>query len=94
MQVLSPDNASADLENYSTTIDSLLLKGSKKYDLYFYFSTYTKKYANHLLNLEEYLPEEYSTKVFDETILREGCSSSDNKLVALVIYCLILLFYY
>ena len=85
MRVLNPKTATADLESYGTTIDSLLLKKKQKYDVYFFFSTYTKKYASSLLNLEDYLPEE-SINAFDETVLKEGCSSNDGKLVALVMY--------
>jgi len=66
-------------------IDSLLVKKSTKYDLYFYYYNYSKKYGKHFLNLREYLPEEY-IKVFDKKILKEACSSNDNKLVSLVFH--------
>jgi len=85
LRVLNPKTATADLESYGTTIDSLLMKKKQKYDVYFFFSTYTKKYASSLLNLEDYLPEE-SINAYDKAILKEGCSSNDGKLVALVMY--------
>jgi len=88
LKVLTPETAESDRESYSSTIDTLLLKKSNKYDLYFYFSTYTKVYGNHFINLEDYLPKEYSD-VFDEIILNKGCSSN-GKLLALVIYIYIL----
>jgi len=81
--VITPDIATSDLESYGTTVESLLIKKNKKYDLYFYYSAYSKRYGNYLLNLEDYLPEEYS-KIFDEKILKKGCTSSDNKLIGLV----------
>jgi len=85
LTVIDPNKATADLENYGTTIDSLLMRKKQKYDVYFFFSTYTKKYDSSLLNLEDYLPKE-SIEVFDKKILKEGCSSSDNKIVALPVF--------
>jgi len=85
MTVLSPQISTADLDDYGTTIDSLLLKKNQKYDMFFYFSTYSKKYASHLVNLRDYLSEEY-INVFDENVLKNGCSSYDDELIALVIY--------
>jgi len=86
LNVLSPQVSTRVIENYGTTIDSLLKKNSHKYDIYFYYSAYSKKYSEHFLNLREYLPEEY-IKVYDENLLLETCSSKDKKkLVGLVIY--------
>jgi len=84
LKVLTPDTAESDRESYSNTIDTLLLKKSSKYDLYFYFSTYIEAYGNHFIDLGDYLPKEYSD-VFDEIVLNKGCSSN-GKLLALPIY--------
>jgi len=83
--VLTPNNSTSDIENYGTTIESLLEKKSTKYDIYFFYASYSKKYNDHFINLREYLPKE-SIEVFDESILQHQCTSYNNKLVGLVIY--------
>ena len=83
LTVITPETSTNERESYGTTIDSLLSRKSDKYDIYFYFSGYGQAYGNHFINLEDYLTEEYIKK-FDEKILKEGCSSSDNELIALV----------
>ena len=83
LTVLTPQTSSTVIENYGGTIESLLVKGSTKYDIYFYYSAYSKKYAEHFVNLKEYLPEE-NIKGYDDNLLKETCSSKDGKLVGLV----------
>ncbi len=61
------------------------MKKSKKYDLYFYYSAYSRRYGDHLINLSEYIPKENLEK-FDESILKNTCSSNNNEIVGLVIY--------
>jgi len=82
LTAITPETATNERESYGTTIDSLLSRRSEKYDIYFYFSGYGQAYGNHFINLNDYLEEEY-IKEFDEKILKEGCSSSDKKLIAL-----------
>lgn len=85
LEVLTPKISTTEFENYGTTINSLLLRKSPKYDIYFYYSAYSEKYGSHFLNLKDYLPEEY-IKRFDENILKETCYSNDNELIGVVIY--------
>jgi len=85
LKVITRGFTGAGIKNYGTTIDSILLTNPTKYDIYFYYSTYSQIYGEHFINLEDYLPEEYSN-VFDEKILKEACSSSDNKLIGLPVY--------
>jgi len=82
LKVITPETSTIERESYGTTIDSFLLKKSETYDIYFYYSSYGQAYGNHFINLKDYLTNEYIEK-FDEKILKEGCSSSDNKLIAL-----------
>jgi len=44
---------------YGSTIDSLLLRKSKKYDIYCYDPIYIKKYAPHLENLKLHIQKEH-----------------------------------
>jgi len=82
--VLTPENSTSDIENYGTTIESLLAKKSEKYDIYFFYASYSKKYYNHFIDLRKYLPKE-SIELFDESILQHQCTSYNDKLVGLVI---------
>jgi len=84
LTMLTPENSTFDFENYGTTIDSLLSKQSQKYDMFFYYSAYTKRYGDHFLNIRKHIPKEYIEQ-FDEKLLNETCSSYDNKLIGLVI---------
>jgi len=83
--VLTPGNSTSNIENYGTTIESLLVKKSEKYDIYFFYASYPKKYGEHFIDLREYLPKE-SIEIFDKSILLNQCSSYNNKLVGLVMY--------
>jgi len=53
--------------------------------LYFYYSNYSKKYGENFLELEKYLEEEY-IKGFDKNLLLKTCSTSDEKIIGLVMY--------
>jgi len=74
-----------EIGNYGDVIQSYLQKGSDKYDIYFFYGAYTRKYAKHFENLRKYLPDEV-IKPYDESLLKETCSSNDNELVAMVDY--------
>ena len=43
---------------YGSTIDSLLLRKSKKYDIYCYDPVYIRKFAPHLENLKPHIQKE------------------------------------
>jgi len=86
LTVLTPEISSAVIESYGDTIDSLLERKSTKYDIYFYYSAYSKKYADNFINLRDYIPKEIY-KGIDERLLEETCSSKDKKkLVGLPVY--------
>jgi len=83
--VLTPFTSTMEIGNYGDVIQSYLQKGSDKYDIYFFYGAYTRKYAKHFENLRKYLPDEV-IKPYDESLLKETCSSNDNELVAMPIY--------
>eukprot|EP00833_Pecoramyces_ruminatium_P013862 jgi/Orpsp1_1/1187894/evm.model.d7180000061000.1 len=62
-------------------VDTLLGKHSKKYDIYFFYSTSTEDYGSHFVNLEQYLSKEHIEN-FDSIILNKLCLYN-NKVVAL-----------
>jgi len=82
LEILTPETSSSVVENYGTTIDSLLVKKKQKYEIYFYYSAYSKKYGDYLIDLREYLPEEY-IKPYDADLLKSTSYSKDGRLVGL-----------
>ena len=56
VKVLTPNIASTVIENYGTTIESVLVKHKTNYDIIFYYSAYSKKYGEHFVDLKKYLP--------------------------------------
>jgi len=69
-------------------LDTLFKKRNTEYDIYYYYSTSTKKYGKYLENLSKYIPDEY-LRGYDKSIINESCTSKDNILVGLVIYIFI-----
>jgi len=82
---LTPLTSSAIIGDYGSTIEQLLKKHSSNFDVLYYYSAYSKLYGEHFINLEEYLPEEYINQ-YDKRLLKEICSSKDNRIVGLVKY--------
>jgi len=92
LEILTPETSSTVIENYGTTIESFLKKRSKRNDIYFYYSAYSRKYGEHFIDLRKYLSEE-DLQGYDEDIFREACTSTDGKLVGLPIYIYITTLY-
>ena len=84
LTIASPETSPKD-SGYEYMLDYLIRNKPKKYDIYFFFSAFSKKYSDYFINLRDYLPEE-SIEGFDKKLLREACSSVDYKLIGLVIY--------
>ncbi|ORX83231.1 periplasmic binding protein-like II [Anaeromyces robustus] len=77
-------HSTADLKNFESfafSVESLLIKKSNKYDIYYYDNSYTQKYGPYLLDLKEYLPEEH-IKMYNQEIVEKSCIYKD-KLVGL-----------
>jgi len=47
------------VDDYGSSVEYLLNKGSTKYDIIFYDTMYTPQYSSHLLDLSKYLPKEH-----------------------------------
>ncbi|ORX84437.1 periplasmic binding protein-like II, partial [Anaeromyces robustus] len=76
------------LGNSYLMIESLLKKGSSKYDIYFYDVSYLKQYSPYLIDLKEVLPEEH-IYMYDEQILDQICTY-DGKILGLILYIFLL----
>ncbi|KAL6630325.1 periplasmic binding protein-like II [Neocallimastix californiae] len=53
-------------------IENLLFRNSVKYDIYFYYGSYTEKYGPYFVNLEKYLSKEHIEK-FDKDVIKNVC---------------------
>ncbi|ORX79047.1 periplasmic binding protein-like II [Anaeromyces robustus] len=79
INLLTNANTTVDTGDYATLINSLLMKNSYKYDLYIYDNGQTQTYGKYLLDLSEYLPEDY-LESFDPNLISSTCIY-DNKQV-------------
>jgi len=73
-------------------IDNLLQKKTKKYDIFFYYGTYTKRYGKYFINLEDWLPKEH-IDMYDPQIISKSCLYN-NKVVGLVKYNIVLIIFF
>jgi len=64
-------------DTFGTLVEALLMKKTKKYDLFFYDSSYTQKYGKHLLDLNKYLPKEH-IEMYNKKIISESCMYKDK----------------
>ncbi|ORX75948.1 periplasmic binding protein-like II [Anaeromyces robustus] len=81
INILTPNNSTADLKDFNSLMDSLINKKSNKYDLYFYYGIYTKKYGQHLLNLDNKFPKSHLDE-YEQNVLKNTCYYN-NHLVGL-----------
>ncbi|ORX78328.1 hypothetical protein BCR32DRAFT_247245 [Anaeromyces robustus] len=91
LNTISPENSTTEINSYGTSIDALLNKKSTKYDIYFYFGTYTNTYGSNFADLRDYLPKEH-IDLYDKNIIDNTCTY-DKKLVGLMILSSILTMY-
>ena len=69
--ILTPENTTSGVEDYSTYIDDLLKRKSQKYDIYFYYGSNSYRYSSNFENLYNYLSKEELDNYFEE-ILNSG----------------------
>jgi len=83
--VLTPWTSTINVQDYSSMVEQIIKGKSNKYDVFFYYGAYTRKYANYFEDITKYVSKEIIEQ-YDENLLRETCSSDDNELVALPIF--------
>jgi len=71
-----------DFDNYSIFVNYFLKRKSTKYDIFFFYSSFTDIHGPYLLNLNRWLPKEH-IEMFDSGIISNSCTYKD-KLVGLV----------
>jgi len=74
---LTPLNTTINISNYSSMIKTLTNKKSKKYDIYFYYGSFTYEYGKHFEDLKKY--SEITNNFEPETI--KSICSYDNRIV-------------
>ncbi|OUM59305.1 hypothetical protein PIROE2DRAFT_15193, partial [Piromyces sp. E2] len=82
LTILTPQNSTSTLNDYSSMIQTLLSKNSDKYDIYLFYSSYAEEYGKHLVNLNDYLEE--NIKNYDPHTISSVCLYED-KIVGLPI---------
>ncbi len=79
---LTLDLPTTEVDYFKSMVESLLLKRSTKYDMYIYDSSYTMKYGEYLLDLNNRIPDAH-IKLFYPDVLSGSCMYK-NKLVGIV----------
>jgi len=76
-------NSSLNVDNFGMSMEYLLKKETKKYDIFFYDTMYSRRYSPYFLDLKEYLPKEHM-KLYSNGIAPQICTY-DGKWVGLPI---------
>ncbi|KAG4089587.1 periplasmic binding protein-like II [Neocallimastix lanati (nom. inval.)] len=75
--LFSNQNTTFELNNYDSTIDSLISRRSNKYDIYCFDPLYTKKYTSFMINLNDILPEEHM-ELYNHGDAKKTCYSNNQ----------------
>eukprot|EP00833_Pecoramyces_ruminatium_P001843 jgi/Orpsp1_1/1175875/evm.model.c7180000055549.1 len=70
-------NSTISYENFDSSIELLLKKGSKKYDLLFYDVVYTKKHSPYFLDLNQNLQKDHLS-LYNNKIVDQICKYNDQ----------------
>ncbi|OUM61593.1 hypothetical protein PIROE2DRAFT_12374 [Piromyces sp. E2] len=71
--LFTPQNTTHNFVNeYDNTIDFLLSKNSKKYDIYFYDVQYSRKYSDYFIDLKNYLKQDH-IDMFENDVAQQIC---------------------
>jgi len=84
LTILTPLNSTIYLNNYNSMIESLMQRQSTKYDIFFYYATYSIEFGEYFINLKDYLDEEH-IEYYDSNTLSSICQYED-KIAGLVIF--------
>jgi len=69
INILTPDNSTAEAVDFATHIDNLLSKKTKRYDIFFYYGSNAFRYSNNFLNLYNYLGNDVLDNFAQEILL-------------------------
>jgi len=77
------ENATINIDDYGSVVETLLKKKENKYDIYIYDGLYSRKYGPYLYDLRNIFSEDY-LNLYDENIIEDKCKYND-KIVSVVI---------
>eukprot|EP00833_Pecoramyces_ruminatium_P001588 jgi/Orpsp1_1/1175620/evm.model.c7180000054566.1 len=72
VEVFTTDNTTLAALGYESTIDYLLEKHSKKYDIIYYDVMYSPKYSPYFIDLSQYLSEDH-IKMYSSGVAPDLC---------------------
>ena len=99
LNILTPENSTTDITNYSSYLESLLAKKTPKYDIYFHYSSNSNIYFEHLVNLKQYFSDSYIEKfekasitgsIFNNSLVGLVNINKSIFVVNIIIYCYLL----
>ena len=73
IDIYSPTNSSLYVNDFGSEIEYLVRRKSKKYDIFFYDTMYSPRYAPYFLDLSKYLPENHIA-MYSSTIANQTCT--------------------
>lgn len=79
LNLMTPSNSSTEMSNSQSIMESLLSKGSQKYEIYFYDNIYNYKFGRYMIDLNNYLPKEH-IDLYASGIASEICYINNTKL--------------
>ena len=82
LNLITAANSTVLINDYGSTIESILSRKLDKYDVYFYDNIYTKRFGKHFIDLKKKLPKEHMDE-YASGIGSKICIS-DGKWVSLV----------
>lgn len=82
LNLLTSSNSTKDYNNYGNLMESLLMKKNKKYDIYFYENVYSWNFGPYLLNLRNWISEDF-INIFNPKLISSTCEYND-KLIGLI----------
>lgn len=85
MTTLTTNNSTSEINNYGSIIEALLNKKSSKYDIYFYYASYTKKLGYFFENLTNWIPQNH-IDMYDHGIINNSCKYEDTVVGLVNIY--------
>ncbi|OUM68823.1 hypothetical protein PIROE2DRAFT_3341 [Piromyces sp. E2] len=86
LNVFTLRNSTSIADNFETMIETLLIRKSTKYDLYFYDQIYSNKLGQFFIDLNKYLDVNH-IKMFDQNIIEQTCYYKDRLVGIVIIFC-------
>ena len=73
LNLYSTDNSTKYVNDYGSTIEFILSRGSTKYDIIFYDNMYSPRYSSYFIDLMDWLPEDHMA-MYSSGIASQSCT--------------------